>query len=400
MRSHPKHEVADIFNSLTGSQVSSLRLSPDKRRVFRAITRCRTAELGAHVHGCKSCGYREQSYNSCLNRHCPKCRGGVSFEWVQARREELLPVSYYHVVFTLPSELRQLCYANKRLMYDLLFRASNEALCAAAQRREQLKLGSFGILHTWNQELQYHPHVHYVVAAGGLSADGRWRNFTNGSKFFLPVRVLSKIFRGIFIAHLKRANNAGKLFFPKHLSHLANPRDFEHLVSRAARHDWVVYAKRPFASPEHVIKYLGSYVHRVAISNSRLRSVSSTEVRYAARDPKRKDKKRIRTLTPEQFTKRFLQHVLPRSFKRIRYFGFMTNEKRAATLTKIRAQLKVKPPTPTANLERRCPKCPTGILAWIPCLNPHRTYRFPSRIPQKITPLGLSPSPPLSLALI
>lgn len=350
--------------------------------MYQAIVRCRTSALGGHVTQCRECGHREQSYNSCWNRHCPKCQGGAAFSWASNRMQELLPVPYYHVVFTLPSELRELCYYNKRVMYEILYASSSRTLLDVARNNEGLQLGFLSVLHSWNQELGYHPHIHYIVPGGGLTPDGSWRNLSRGAKFLLPVRVLSKVFCGKFIEALKAAYAGGKLYLEGRLSHLKNPRAFEHLMSKAASKPWVVYAKRPFAGPEVVLKYLAHYTHRVAISNRRLRAVDATTVSFAARDRHRKHKKRIVTLSHSAFVQRFLQHTLPKGFRRIRYFGFLANSDKRERLSLIRQQLGASsnnaliPNQEPPKLEPTCANCGSkGLVLLHVYYNPHRGSR-------------------------
>jgi hypothetical protein len=263
--------IGEIFRSVPKS---TLRLSAEKAAVYQAITKCRTAALGRHLSRCTHCCKEEISYNSCWNRHCPQCQGGEAFQWAHKRTLELLPVEYFHLVFTLPSEFRELCYSNKKLIYDLLFVSSRETLEQIAKQHAEITIGGFAVLHSWNQELQYHPHLHYCIPGGGISADGSWKSTRKNGKFFLPVRVLSKVFKGIFIKGLKAIYS--KLYL--HDASLKNPRAFEHLISKAAGKPWCVYAKRPFAGAAAVLKYLASYTHRVAISHHRIRAVDETTV--------------------------------------------------------------------------------------------------------------------------
>jgi Putative transposase/Transposase zinc-binding domain len=302
-------------------------------KVLEAIERCRTAALGGHRDQCSSCGYSAISYNSCRNRHCPKCQGNARHCWLEARRQELLPTPYVHVVFTLPRELAPLALQNKKVIYDLLFRTSAETLLEVARdpRHLSAQIGFFSVLHTWNQKLQHHPHVHCVLPAGGLSEDhGRWTR--SRRSFFLPVKVLSRVFRGKFVQALKRAFQEGKLGFHGTLKLLAQPKIFSAWLRQLFRNDWVVYAKRPFGGPEHVLRYLGAYTHRVAISNHRLVALADGKVTFRWRDSAHKNKKRLITLPVEEFLRRFLLHVLPRGFVRIRNFGFLANRHRATLL--------------------------------------------------------------------
>lgn len=389
MRRKQRVEVADVI-SAARPQLPLHTLSLAQRRVLQAIESCRTARLGAHVNECGKCGHREQSYNSCWNRHCPKCRGGKVFDWVEARAAELLPVAYSHVVFTLPSELRQLCYYNKRVVYDILFQASSEALQAVAERHLGAKLGFFGVLHSWNQELQYHPHAHFVVPSGGLSPDNSAWVRPKSSRFFLPVRALSKVFRGKFLSALRA--KAGELRFCGRLRHLEDPRELNRLLARAARHEWVVYAKKPFAGPECVIKYLANYPHRVAISNHRLRGLTPEAVSFMARDRKIKGKKRLRKLAPAEFVRRFLLHLIPRGYRRIRYYGFLATNRRASELVRCRALLAATPlPEPASSPPRRCPKCTSDLYRVTLVLKPHRICR---QVTARSNPPGQPAGPP------
>ena len=368
-------EVADVFRAVV-PQLSELNLYNNHKKIFQAIINCRTAKLGAHKKPCNNseCTYEEISYNSCLNRHCPKCKGGEAFSWVNERMNELLPVPYFHVVFTLPSELRELTFANKKLLYNLLFQSSAETLTEISRNNLSIDPGFFGVLHTWNQELMYHPHVHYLVPGGGVCSEtNHWKAAPGGSKFFLPVRILSKVFRGKFIHGLKLLYRNKKLFIPEKLSHLNNPQDFERLISRSAKSNWVVYAKRPFASPQVVVKYLASYTHRVGISNSRLSSVTDTAVTFLARDKNNPGKRKPVTLANRIFVRRFLQHSLPKGFRRIRYFGWLSVHQRASKLAELRAQLGAPVPAPLPPLNL-CPKCGVGTLSAIGARKPHRNY--------------------------
>jgi Putative transposase/Transposase zinc-binding domain len=302
-------------------------------KVLQAIEHCRTAALGGHRDQCTRCGHSAISYNSCRNRHCPKCQGNARHRWLEARRQELLPTPYVHVVFTLPRELAPLALQNKKLVYDLLFRTSAETLLEVARdpRHIGCEIGFFSVLHTWNQKLQHHPHVHCVLPAGGLSADhSRW--IQSRRSFFLPVKVLSRVFRGKFVQALKGAFCEGKLGFHGTLKLLAQPKIFSAWLRQLFRNDWVVYSKRPFGGPEHVLHYLGAYTHRVAISNHRLVVLADGKVTFRWRDSAHKNKKRLITMPVEEFLRRFLLHLLPRGFVRIRNFGFLANRHRAMLL--------------------------------------------------------------------
>ena len=302
-------------------------------KVLAAIARCRAAALGGHRDQCSGCGHTAISYNSCRNRHCPKCQGNARIRWLQQRERELLPTRYVHAVFTMPRELAPLALQNKRLIYGLLFRASAAALLEVARDPRHLgaEIGFFSVLHTWNQRLQHHPHVHCVIAAGGLAPDhASW--VSSRRTFFLPVKVLGRVFRGKFLAGLKAAFREGKLAFHGRLAPLADPRRFAAWLRVLFRHDWVVYSKRPFGGPEHALRYLGAYTHRVGIANSRLVSFAEGQVGFRWRDSAHGNRKRVMSLPADEFLRRFLLHLVPRGFVRIRNFGFLANRQRAKLL--------------------------------------------------------------------
>jgi hypothetical protein len=332
----PPLEVADIVRYAGQSFLERSRrwINWQHQKVLLAITRCRTAALGGHRDRCVDCGHTVAiSYNSCRNRHCPRCQGNARARWLQAREQELLPTRYVHVVFTLPRELAPLALQNKRLIYNLLFHASAETLIEIARDPRHLgaEIGFFSVLHTWNQRLQFHPHIHCVLAAGGLAPDhSRW--IASRSSFFLPIRVLSRVFRGKFLAGLKAAFREGKLQFHGSLTSLATPRVFASWLRILFRHEWCVYSKRPFRGAEHALGYLSAYTHRVAISNHRLVSLADGNVSFRWRDSAHGNKKRLMTLPVDEFLRRFLLHLLPRGFVRIRNFGFLANRRRAELL--------------------------------------------------------------------
>ena len=330
--SRPPLEVADLIRNAGAAFIERNRhwLSWKHVKVLRAIARCRTAALGGHLDECMRCGHRAISYNSCRNRHCPKCQTSARERWIAARRRELLPTRYVHVVFTLPRELAPLALQNKKAVYDLLFRASAETLLEVARDPKHLgaEIGFFSVLHTWNQKLGLHPHVHCVVPAGGLSPDGR-RWIKPRYAFLLPVRVLSRVFRGKFVAALKREE---RLRFQGSLTPLAQPKTFAAWLRPLFRKDWVVYSKRPFGGPEYVLQYLGRYTHRVAISNHRLISFADGKVTFRWRDSAHRNEQKLLTLSLDEFLRRFLLHLLPKGFVRIRNFGFLANRRRATSL--------------------------------------------------------------------
>jgi hypothetical protein len=333
--SRPPLEVADLIRNAGAAFIERNRhwLSWKHVKVLRAIARCRTAALGGHLDECTRCGHRAISYNSCRNRHCPKCQTSARERWIAARRRELLPTRYVHVVFTLPRELAPLSLQNKRVVYDLLFRASAETLLEVARDPKHLgaEIGFFSVLHTWNQKLGLHPHVHCVVPAGGLSPD-RKRWIKPRYAFFLPVKVLSRVFRGKFVAALKRAFHEDRLRFQGSLTLLAQPKTFAAWLRPLFRKDWVVYSKRPFGGPEYVLQYLGRYTHRVAISNHRLISFADGKVTFRWRDSAHHNEQKLLTLSLDEFLRRFLLHLLPKRFVRIRNFGFLANRRRANSL--------------------------------------------------------------------
>ena len=302
-------------------------------KVLNAILRCRTAALGGHADACSKCGHKAISYNSCRNRHCPKCQANARDRWLEKRGKDLLPVRYVHVVFTLPRHLSPLALQNKREIYALLFRASAETLLEIARDPKHLgaEIGFFSVLHTWNQQLQHHPHVHCVVPAGGLAPDhSRW--IDSQKKFFVPVDVLKEVFRGKFVDGLKTLHVEHKLALQATLASLRNPKAFAAWLRPLFRSPWVVYAKRPFGGAQHALRYLGQYTHRVAISNHRLVALADGMVTFRWRDSAHKNKKRLMTLPVNEFLRRFLLHVLPHGFVRIRHFGLMAHRRRSTSL--------------------------------------------------------------------
>jgi hypothetical protein len=324
----PRLEVAEVFRDHGDAFLDryGATLSPEQRRALRDITDCRTAALGGHVEECDRCGHRRIAYNSCRNRHCPKCQATAAAQWMEDRESELLPVEYFHVVFTLPAALGPIALQNPREVYGLLFKATAETLqqIAADPKHLGAEIGFLAILHTWGQNLQHHPHVHCVVPGGGLSPDGsHWVPCRPG--FFLPVRVLSRVFRGKFLALLQSAFDQGKLSFHGKLAALADPGAFQRRLAASAQTEWVVYAKPPFGGPEQVLKYLARYTHRVAISNHRLVALEDGKVLFHWKDYAHGGKPKTMTLQAIEFIRRFLLHVLPAGFVRIRHYGFLAN---------------------------------------------------------------------------
>lgn len=335
-------EVADVFRRHGPrwrlEQVG--HLDRMQRRVMGAIEACRTAALGGHLRRCADCGHAEIAYNSCRNRHCPKCQGAARAAWVAARRAELLPVPYFHVVFTLPAPVGAVALQNKAVVYGILFRAAAETLrvIAADQRHLGAEIGGVAVLHSWGQTMQHHPHVHCIVPGGGPSSDGtRWIACPPG--FFLSVRVLGRLFRRLFLERLAGAFAAGELCFFGELAPLADAGAFAAHCAMLRGIDWVVYAKRPFGGPDQVLAYLGRYTHRVAIANSRLVGMADGKVSFRWKDYRREGRQKVMTLDAGEFMRRFLLHVLPPGFHRIRHFGFMANGHRAARLARCRRLL-------------------------------------------------------------
>ena len=337
-------EVADIFrdHGAAWRDARAGHLSLGQLKVMSAIERCRSAALGGHLLCCEDCAQIQIAYNSCRNRHCPKCQGSAARRWLQDRQADLLPVDYYHVVFTLPAPISDIAYHNKAVIYHLLFKAAAETLLtiAADPKRLGARLGITAVLHTWGSALTHHPHLHCIVPGGGLSLDGqRWVSCKSG--FFLPVRVLSRLFRRLLLDKLSAAYLAGKLqFFGQH-QNLADARDFAAYLAPLRQIDWVVYAKRPFAGPEAVLAYLSRYTHRVAISNSRLIACDERGVTFKWKDyrSKRPDRYKTMTLATDEFIRRFLIHVLPSGFHRIRHYGFLANHMRVKQVQRLRQLL-------------------------------------------------------------
>ena len=338
----PAFELADIFRRSGASYRAAQSLPLQQLRVMRAIEVCRTAALGGHVEHYSQCHHLRISYNSCRNRHCPKCQNAERAKWLQSRKAELLPVEYFHVVCTIPEELARMAFYNKEAIYGILLRAASETLLTIARDPTHLggEIGFFAILHTWGQNLQHHPHVHCVVPGGGLSPDyERWISCRPG--FFLPVRVLSRLFRRLFLEAIEKAFQQGKLRFPGPLEPLAEPAAFLESLAPLRQREWVVYAKPPFGGPQQVLEYLGRYSHRVAIANQRILALDPGQVTFQWKDYRHQHqhKSRRMTVTDDEFIRRFLIHTLPPGFQRIRHFGFLANRFRKQKLALCRQLL-------------------------------------------------------------
>jgi hypothetical protein len=378
----PPFEVADIVRQHGDRllETHSTWVTGGHRRVLRAIVQCRTAALGGHRDRCEQCAQSAISYNSCRDRHCPKCLTAARNAWVAAREEELLPVGYVHIVFTMPAPLARVALANQRVVYDLLFQAAADTLrqVAANPKRLGADVGGLMVLHTWGQRLQHHPHVHCVVPMGGLSTDGtQWIHAR--PRFFLPIPVLRKLFRGKLVAGLREAGRDGRLDFPGTLAPLKPDAAFCAFLRSLYRQTWVVYAKPPFGSPAHVLQYLARYTHRVAISNHRLVDVTDGTVSFRWKDYRHGSQMRTLTLDPVEFLRRFLMHVLPKRFVRIRYFGFLASRRRAQGLPQCRHALTV---APTPRVDRSVP--PPSRVSW-PC----PLCGGPMRLVDRLTPRQL-----------
>lgn len=400
----PLLEVADIirrhggeFLDLHGASVTS-----SQHRILRALVDCRTVALGGHVDECDSCGHRHPSYNSCRNRHCPKCHASATADWFDEHRDELLPVPYFHLVFTLPASLRGVALQNKRLIYGLLFEAASQTLLTIAADPKHLgaSIGFSAVLHTWGQTLQFHPHLHCLVPGGGMAPDrSHW--IPSRDKFFLPVKVLSRMFRGKFLALLERAKTRGKLQVHGAVAELREPARWRALINKLYRKAWVVYAKPPFGGAESGLKYLARYTHRIAIANERLISLQDGVVRFNWRDYADQSRQRMMTLQATEFIRRFLLHEIPSGFMRVRNYGFLANSSRAKNLERCRQLLaheSLNPPVPappppgiaqestaiTESTEERVPRCPVckvGTLRFLHDLAPLNDHPKQQRLP-------------------
>ena len=368
--SRPSLELVNIFRAHGPAwrQANAGHVSLTQLKVMSAIEACRTEALGGHVAGCAKCGHHHVAYNSCKNRHCPKCQGPAARDWMAARAEDLLPVEYFHVVFTLPAEIAQIAYWNKKAVYDLLFRASAETVLtiAADSKRLGAKVGITAVLHSWGSALTHHPHIHMIVPSGGLSPDGgRWIACRRG--FFLPVQVLSRLFRRMFLEGLLALHHAGHLIFFGDRSGLADASTFTAWLAPFRKSEWVVYAKPPFGGPEAVLAYLSRYTHRVAISNTRLVSADADTVAFRWKDHRIKtgDCQKVMRLTTDEFIRCFLIHVLPEGFHRIRHYGLLTSATRKVNIARVRNLLAEA--APAAAREPAAEPTPLTLRAPCPC---------------------------------
>jgi len=367
---HPSLEVADIFRAAGPAYRAAHagHLSLNQLKVMTAIENCRTAALGGHVEACEDCGHWRIAYNSCRNRHCPKCQGAAARTWLAEREADLLPVGYFHVVFTLPAEVADIAYQNKAVVYDLLFKAASETMLTIAGDRKHLgaRIGITAVLHTWGSAMTHHPHVHMIVPGGGI-APNRSSWISSRPAFLLPVRVLGKLFRRLFLMRLLALHDAGRLFFRSNAAHLAERSAFLRHLAPLRKKRWVVYAKPPFAGPQAVLAYLSRYTHRVAISNRRLiafdeRGVTMRYKDYRRADP---DRQQVMTISADEFIRRFLLHALPRGFHRIRHYGLLAASSRKASLALARQLLDVAAPPDDL------PEEPEDHRAPCPCCGGH-----------------------------
>jgi len=390
---HSQYELADVFRRFGPlfQERFGKSLSWQQQNVITAVKACRTAAMGGHREQCNACGQQAYAYNSCRNRHCPKCQGSARAQWSQAREDELLPTGYFHVVFTLPQSIARLALQNKSVMYDLLFQATAATLkeVAANPRHLGARIGFFAVLHTWGQRMEHHPHLHCVIPAGGLSTNGKeWipcrQSRTSGKRFFLPVAILSQVFRGKYIELLRKAYRRNELSFFGDLRSLHRPEEFERFLDTSVKSNWVVYVKDSFSNSSCVIRYLARYTHRIAISNSRILSIKGDFVALRWKNYRSGGTQEVMQLDGREFMRRFLQHVLPKGFTRIRHFGILSNRVRSETLQLCRKLLAhtgeiIEKPEPSTTTEERtateqpdegkqCPTCQSGrmliVVSW------------------------------------
>jgi len=373
-----KCELADIFVEFGACYRRNHNIPLIHHRVMRAVTNCRTSRLGGHMKKCDHCGYSHPTYNSCGNRHCPKCQSLAKFRWVKKRKEELLPAAYFHECFTLPHDLNGLARSNKKIIYDILFKSMSETLLEFGKNEIGGKIGFIATLHTWDQKLLEHIHLHCVIPAGALSSDKKRWIGPESDNFLFSVKALSKVFKGKFLCYLKKAYAKTDLIFSGKSTEYETDKGFKALVDRLYKKEWIVYSKKPFAGPEKVLDYLGRYTFRTAISNERIKSVAGSRVTFAYRDRRDGNRKKEITLSADEFIRRFLTHVLPNSYMRIRHFGFLSNRNRKENIMRVKKLLGVSSFTEEKHGQSmeeimleltgkdilRCPRCKVGIMAF------------------------------------
>ena len=356
-QSQPQYEVADVLNKL-GSKLEDLGLNSWQLRTLFALKKCRTSALGGHIDACDECGNISISYNSCRNRHCPKCQGRNREDWIQTRETELLPVPYFHVVFTIPDTLNSLVLQQPKMLYDILFESAWETLQTFGKNKN-LQMGMIAVLHTWGQNLSLHPHLHCIVPGGGVDESGTWKNLRSDGKFLFPVKALSKVFRAKFCEKLK-ANLKDKF-------NENQENEYEKIRQSLWEEPWVVYAKKPFGSPKSVVEYLGRYTHKIAISNGRIRGIDDKTVTFDYKDYRQKGIKKQMVLSHEEFIRRFAMHILPKRFVKIRHYGFLSSTWKRIKLKKLQQKLGIQPkekPLPKP-FQPKCSCCKTGNLVTI-----------------------------------
>lgn len=392
----PQHEVADVIRKYGTGFLAESRQPAHHLRTLDALVKCRTAALGGHIDGCDSCGHQQVSYNSCRNRHCPKCQGLNQQRWVDAREADLLPVPYYHVVFTLSDKLHGLCMSNPRALYHLLFRSAWETTQAFAADPKYLgaQTGMVAVLHTWGQNLSLHPHVHCIVPGGGLTPAGNWRHARGKANYLFPAPAMKKVFRAKFVSALRQVFKEGKLTFTGQSQRWASKGAFASLMRSLFQKDWVIHAKKPFAGPGQVVRYLGRYTHRIAISNHRIKAIKDGKVTFGWKDYRKNGKKGVMSLEASEFLRRFCLHILPPGFVRLRHYGLLASRSKTAALQQARSSLGALPPPVLPKEEWKellfkktgidldaCSCCKTGRMKTI------RTFhkaRSPPRLPISI----------------
>lgn len=361
-----KIEVSDIFRNHGDEYRINNGMTINQQKVMKNIINCRTSYFGYHQDKCDSCEYIESEFNSCRDRHCPKCQAVSKRKWINARLEDILPVPYYHVIFTLPNQFHDLLSYNKELIYNLLFSCSSQTLLSFGRDRKWLggEIGFIGVLHSWGQTLWPHPHLHFLVPGGALAEDGQWIAPRYRSKFLFPVQAMSKVFKGKFVEALKEANTLGEIVLPPEASHPQKPIEFEGWINKLARRDWVVYCKSPLENPEQVVRYIGRYTHRIAISNSRILDAQNGKVTFKYKDYKEsRTSWKEMTLDAQEFIRRFLWHTLPSGFHQIRHFGFLANGRRRSSISLINRILHNGQDKPSKETDRKpCPECESGSL--------------------------------------